>query len=287
MTQSKTAAGKQFSRADVARKIRSMLALAGGSGATEGEAIAAAAMARKLMDEHEIGLTEATLLEDGFDGEESSTADPETFMIQLDMVQGVALFCEVRSWINIRNTHARTTQGDMFGKPSTYEAHGEVKAVHFFGLKRDVAFATWLMQAMEGFVKRGANQYAADVGGVAMSGHRRPRGRNGGGARETAETIKHKRLSYITGAARQINERLVQEWRTRQASRPGGRGLVVIDKSLMIRSEMAKRGIVLEGPMLRDDIPVADEQAFMAGMTAQFGRPLTSSARNPLELTHD
>jgi hypothetical protein len=250
-------------REKIAAKIRALMAKTVDNGATEDEAIAAALKVRELMAEYEIDMTEAELLESGFEQMLSDTQDPESFIIQYEMMGGVARFTETTCWYHTEHKHDFEYQGDMFGgRGKAKQSKKSTKHVTFFGLKGDTIFAVWLIQMLESYIKRSAIQYLWEAERMKLS----------------KEKIALKRESFVVGAARRINQRLLEEARKRDAARPRGTGLVVASKNSLIANEMKRRGITLHSGTRQEHWRAADSAAYQAGLRhgdkANFNRPV-------------
>jgi hypothetical protein len=119
----------------IARKLRALQALAQDAGASEAEAINAAAKARELMDKYNIDLTEAEIRKD-------------------------PLITEIR-W-----SEGRYDDYAKVGIPAAVQKYTDTKmwnnkngALVILGSKPDVEFAKWLLDTLMGFVARGAAEY--------------------------------------------------------------------------------------------------------------------------------
>lgn len=279
-----------INRSKVAAKIRALLGKTVDNGATEEEALTAALKARELMDRYGINVSEAELLEEGFDGQDSSSDDPERILIQKTLGYGVSLFTETHVWIAKREQSDCAVQHDLFGgKRADYYSSRKYNTLHFFGLQSDVVFAVWLIQMLETFVKRAANKYIAELNGAIRSQKTVSRRdfaySSAGNKRAHSYTYKDlllKRQSFIVGAARRINERLIEEYHKRHATRSRGTGRdLVVNKQSLIEFEMKKRGIIISNKHKKTVYRIANPEAFQAGNMkgneASFERPINGS----------
>lgn len=117
-----------MNKQDVIEKIRALMAKSIDNGATEAEAVAAAAKAKELMDKYQITMSETELREEGCEGT-SHKGYKRGFNVKRRLGLNVGLFCECRVWFS--------KQGG---------------ALQFFGIKSDKDFAIWLVLALESFV---------------------------------------------------------------------------------------------------------------------------------------
>jgi hypothetical protein len=120
-------------RKKLADRIRALLSKTVDRGCTEAEAIAAAEMAKRLMDEYQMNLSDLEIEQEGVTQE---TADKYKggFDAQSRLAMSIAAFCEVKTW---------RTNGRMV----------------YFGLASDVEFAKWLTVALESFCWIQADEY--------------------------------------------------------------------------------------------------------------------------------
>lgn len=193
-----------------AAKIKALLSKTIENGATEDEAIAAAMKARELMDKYDIDLTTLDMKAEGF----------ETLINQY-----FAVSPEHRAATAIAVAVAAYTDTKVYGTNNR-------SAIAYFGLKSDVAFATWLETTLVGFVVRNAEVYIKEWKAqqfVPNSG-----------------ATKTERLSFIMGCSARIAKRLRDEADKRRESKgTGSMALVVRDKAQVVTEEWAKLNMKL------------------------------------------
>lgn len=261
-------------RQKIAAKIAALKAKTVANGATPDEAIAAAMKLRELQDKYDMTLSEAELLAEGFRGDVSATVDPESFTIQYEIMHGLAAFTQTRVFTVDLTRERAKAQGDFFGRHTVWEERKH-ESLYFVGLKGDVIFAVWLAQTLEAFIKRGATSYIASLqGSVKRSRGGRVKRASlnvgwGDYAALSQQELLEKRNSYIVGAARRINERLLTEALKHQHS-----------KHPMIDAELARRGAVITTKDPRAGMRAADAAAYRSGdqrgNEASFGKPVNA-----------
>lgn len=232
-------------RKSILAKIRAILSKTVENGCTEGEAMVALAKARAMMDAHDVTDTDLAFDGEEVTREECERNDPD--QVRWTLCSGVAKFCDCRVW-------------------------GEGKKIIFFGLESDSQFASWLLDTLEGFVRRQSLSFLADMG-RAVGGETDLFGAPLNGAQR-----EHKRRSFVFGCMHRINERLRQEAQDRilKSQRSDGRSLVVVKTakvdsafkalSLHFRKARGSRGINAD--------PAAFQRGRQAGNGASFGKPV-------------
>jgi len=134
-------------RADLAARVRALLAKTVEQGCTEAEALAAATKAFELIHKYQLDMSAIELEAEGFMRGTAEKPRAKKFNAQWAMMMAVAEFCEVKTWV----------------QSEPYKRGGRVV---FFGLKSDVEFANWLLVALEQFVWSQADAYAVESGGA-------------------------------------------------------------------------------------------------------------------------
>lgn len=127
-------------RASLIAKIQALLAKTVGNGCTEAEAIAALELARKLMDQHDVGDTDLA-----FGGEQAGiearrVSDRDRIRNRLHVAVG--RFCGCRAW------------------------QGTFEELVYCGLVSKTIFAHWLLDTLADFVARELQTYLARTPGV-------------------------------------------------------------------------------------------------------------------------
>ena len=120
-------------------KIRALFSKTTAAGATEAETLAAASLARKLMDQYQIDLGDLAEPEP-CTTESVVETKRKRFDIQTSLAVNVARFCRCRVWASNRN-----------------------KEINFFGRESDTIFASWLSSALTDFVVAKAGHVEADL----------------------------------------------------------------------------------------------------------------------------
>jgi hypothetical protein len=128
-----------MSKDSLARKIRGLLNKTVENGATEEEAALAARKAREIMDEHQIGMTEVELREEGVRKVEQTFHGSVTRRVAFILMTGVEELTETTAWASPGNT-----------------------TFTFLGLESDIIFAEWLLPTLVGIITRDAVKYARD-----------------------------------------------------------------------------------------------------------------------------
>jgi hypothetical protein len=125
-------------REKVASIVEALLAKTTENGATEAEAMAAAAKARDLMDRHQLDLGEVGMAKEGVHKLTIKRGHYKTLAVKDRLAFFVSEFCDCKVWL--------TKSSDQ---------------MHFFGLKSDAEFAGWLVASLETFVGNGALAFIA------------------------------------------------------------------------------------------------------------------------------
>lgn len=229
-------------REKVASVVEALLAKTTENGATEAEAMAAAEKARELMDRHQIDLGEVGMQREGVHKVSIKRGHYKTLAVKDRLAHFVSEFCDCRVWL--------TKSSDQ---------------MHFFGLRSDAEFATWLIGSLEQFVGNGALAFIA--GQPFME------------ARVRWEAEK----AFVLGAIDRINQRLAELTRNRRATmaKGDGKSLVVV-KGALVASEFQKLDLTL-GKGGRLGAAAKDRGAYGAGRAAgdkaSFGRPVNGGGK--------
>ncbi len=114
-------------------RVRALLAKTVDNGATEAEALSAAAKAKEIMAQYQVSLTDTQIREEG-----CVTGSPEKYTggwdVQTRLAVSLAAFCDCRVW----------------------KSKGQIK---YFGLESDVEFAHWLTAALQSFCWSAAKDF--------------------------------------------------------------------------------------------------------------------------------
>jgi hypothetical protein len=228
-------------RERIATIIQALLSKTTENGATEAEAMAAAEKARELMDKHQLDLGTIGIEREGAHRVTIKRGHYKTLAVKDRLASAVATFCDTRAWL--------TKHSDE---------------LHFFGLRSDAGFASWLIVSLESFVSAGALNFIAS----------QPRME----ARPRWEAEK----AFVLGAIDRINVRLVQLAAERTKAMKGdGKGLVV-HKTAMVATafdalsfQLCKGGKF--GAEAKDGGSYAAGRA--AGDRASFGKPVNGGGK--------
>lgn len=127
-------------RSALVQKIRALLAKTVANGCTEGEAMAALAKARQLMDEHEIG--DADLQFGGEAVNAGAERKPDRDGVRQKLHIAVGRFCGCHGW------------------------RGGFEELVYCGLASETIFAHWLLDMLADFVGRELAAYLARTPGI-------------------------------------------------------------------------------------------------------------------------
>ncbi|MFI4971106.1 MAG: DUF2786 domain-containing protein [Hyphomicrobiales bacterium] len=222
------------SRKKMLERVRAIMAKTMTNGCTEGEAMAALAKAQELMATYDISEADLghTVETESATIHKCDVNDP--YQIKRYLSAGVAKFTRCRSW-----------RGRSYG-------------VAFCGLESDVAFATWLLDTLQGFVMRALKEHQAE---------------------RKAKGLSNPRIissSFVLAFATRIYQRL-SELAPKEPLATAGNALVV-SRNALITEAMAKAGISLK--KARNTSRRVDGSAWSAGEaagnSARFDRPVAS-----------
>lgn len=248
-------------RNSILAKIRALLAKTAANGCTEAEAMAAFEMARKLMERHQIDMDEANTPED-VETKPMDHRRAESREIRMELIVALSRYTETRVWQTGSGNAARIT---------------------ICGLQSNVIFAEWLLEALESFIVRGANEYmltlneGATVGGSRASSRFREQADMFGGLGFKTQgrhyskmQLARMREDYIKAAAIEIGRRLME------AAPKQGKAVELAEAA------MKRNGIVLSKGRSHSAgsiDPSAGEAGRSRGQAAQFNRPVNAGGR--------
>jgi len=239
-------------REKVAAKIKALLAKSVENGATEHEAIAAATKAAKLMEEHNLTMTEAEIISEGFEmRSETWESDKATALARKLLSKAVSVFTDTRIW----------TDPD--------------KSRKFFGLKPDVIFAQFLYDSLTEFVVRRYNAFVEEELAAFAKQYGIPL--------ESAKrriSFEDAMENFIMGVTGRISERLVQHRVHARAKSDSGRDLVPINKFSLVTQalydqhniKLASKNYTAKQAPDRD----AHSAGYAAGNEAGFSKPVNN-----------
>jgi uncharacterized protein DUF2786 len=231
---------QKTSREKLIDKVKALLAKTKKSGCTEGEELAALAMARAWIDTHEISDDELQLSreEKAILYAESEVDARDTHKIKWRLSYGVSRYCNVRAY---RNSKAGLT---------------------FAGFRSDIEFATWLLDHLADFVHDALYEFLLDC--LAPDG------------REREEEIR----GFVIGCTERIGARLIEMCDQSKTERTtNGKALVVI-KDQAIADLLKAKGIRLRRSSghraggFSDEARAAGQSA---GERAGFGKPVSGA----------
>lgn len=224
----------------IAARIRALQAKTTSAGATEAEAIAAAAKARELLDKYQLDLSEIELRAEGT-AQERSRRDGTEIADRLAL--RVGQYCDCKVWLD---TGAKT--------------------VEFLGLKGDAIFAKWLLDSLVGFVQRKGVEFSLDSPGMPN-------------AADVSAFVLGATQSINARLKAEIEARQAQSAAAALLSGTRG-ALVLRTKESMIAEAFARLGISLgrgghqNNTTTRGNAFAAGQSA---GQQAQFNRPVGQS----------
>ena len=235
-------------RTSIARKIKALLAKTTQAGCSEEEAMNAALLAAKLQAEYNITLTEAEIVQEGFETITIPWTSEKNQYIEDRISVAIAMFTSTKVWVD-RPTQKGKGKKQKLG----------VYTMKFCGLKSDSQFAEWLIKSLSDFIHFKAAHYAKQF--------------------ESEDRTKVYK-SFVLGACGRIAERLKAMQQKPMAQNATRTALVVLDKQLMIKNHLEQAGV-----KFKKGLPINDKVAFgsafvagkAAGDCAGFNRPINRS----------
>jgi hypothetical protein len=231
----------ETAREGLFRKLRALLAKTTEAGCTEEEALSAASLARRLMDDYNVAHADlaepdpwADMAFDWSSPFKGRKPRKHGWHLRREIGLTIAKYCDVKARLN--SSEAR---------------------IKFFGHESDVMFAGWLLESLDAFGVRAWNLFEA---AQALSD-----------APFTAD-----RESFLLAFATRINERLLAETTTRTAPATSGSALIV-QRNALLTEEYTKRFPNL-GFARSQSGRMTDAASYAAGSTAAnragFHRPM-------------
>jgi len=241
---------KQIDLKNITRKIKALLAKTVEAGASEAEAMSAFTLAHKLLEAHQLSLSDLDLREEGTH-HVTQTLDH----IAMRMSVRVGQYCECKVWKSeLRPVFKYIKVGK---KEKKIPAGEEYTKINFIGIRSDADFAEWLMAALTSYVSGREMSYMfGDFCGTAQDAE-----------------------DFTTGCIDRINARLKEEIDKRKANRlqSTGRDLVPL-KNAMINERFATLGISLISNSAQS-FRVMNQDAYADGNRAgdgvTFNRPVS------------
>lgn len=241
-----------MNRQDLAARIRAILNKTTEKGCTEAEAASAAAMAKRLLDQHQFDMSELELEEEGCSQYNSpNPLKRGEYDIRSRLCFAIKEFCEVRSWVV-----------------------GSGQETVFYGLQSDVEFASWLLDSLTNFVQLEADRYKLGklVDQLDVDG--------------TLYVPPHLEMNaFRAGCIDKIKERLSFEAAKRRQTMQGSHNAVLVIKNALVTREFNKLGLRFGSASLRGSQSggAAYSAGKAAGDRASFGRPI-NGGRSTLKI---
>jgi hypothetical protein len=223
-------------REELLAKIRALLSKTIEAGCTEGEAMAALQKAQAMIDIHDVTDEELRLTR-----EEKATAqffdERDPHGVKRGLAYAVHKFTGTKGWRPGKEKRATC------------------------GLPADVEFAEWLLDALDGFVKREYVRYA--ITNAAGDGNER----------------RAAMRSFVNGCTQRISQRLIELAEPPKQQTANARALVVT-KQAAIDEYLDSKGIKLRSRTRYFNVrnSAAYDAGTAAGNRASFGRPVSGSA---------
>jgi hypothetical protein len=226
----------------IGRKIRALLNKTVAAGCTEEEAISAATLARKLMDEHRLSQSDIEIKAEPVEDDTIDRVIKQKIAYADYCMSGISRYCGVRMWY--------TTGYDR------------VKRIKLLGLKPDIEMARWLYEMIDGAIRVERHAYAKTTG-------------------ENDRTTNRRLISsFAVGMASRINSRLTAMATVLEpvAKTASGTALIVV-KGALVEEAFAK--LNLRFSKARAGHSVRKASAYLAGQAAgdrvNLNRPLAGS----------
>ncbi len=232
-------------KSKIAAKIRALLDKTIENGCSEAEALVAVEKATELMRKHQITMTEAEIVAEGFERAKVNWKDRKSTLVRDLLCAAVSEYTDTRVWRTTGLNKVRTV-------------------IVFFGLQSDVTYASWLLEALTDFVIRQAEDFIdrevknlAEEFGCSEAVVRRTRkGR-----------LDSNHTGFMIGCARRLNARLRAERPQQQVKSATGNALVVIDKRRLVNDALKAEGVRLRSGSSRS-ISMGSASGYAAGTAA-------------------
>jgi uncharacterized protein DUF2786 len=231
-------------REAIAHRIRSLLAKTVENGATEAEALAAAAKARQIMDAHRLTQSDIEIQAEPIDKEFVERGSDQKMTATDLILYGLDAYCGVKTWFN-----------------ATHHNGKFVRRLVIFGLRSDVEMARYIYQLVDAAIERETKLFAANPANRGFD----------------ATETRRINTSFRIGMARRIRERLHEMARELDtvAKTATGTALVVV-KNAVVDDAYKALGLRLgrgsSGPRARDHGAYAAGKA--AGDRVNLNRPI-------------
>lgn len=237
MSDDKTQAATETPRETISRRIRGLMAKTTENGCTEQEAITAAELARKLMDDYRITQTDIEIEAEPVTDSTIKRGKRQQVSAVDYCMPGIRAYCGVRMWYHVDKVDGRM-----------------VRHVRLIGLGPDVEMASYLYEMIgTAITASGWVYYRAEL----LPRTERTRG-------ETRKAIE----SFEVGMGTRINQRLIDMAAALDATAKTGSGtaLVVVKKPI-IDAAFAKLGIAMR-KTTAVGMRATDADAYEAGAEA-------------------
>jgi hypothetical protein len=229
----------------VSRRIRGLLAKTTENGATEAEAMAAAAKARELMDTYRLSQSDIEIQAEPLEDVILDRHVKSGVAAVDHCMNGIGRYCGVKMWFdNVRESRRART-----------------RRLRIIGLKADVEMATWLYRMIGAAIKAETKAFRPEPG-LSRT------------ATQQANT------SFRLGMAGRVNHRLIEMAIALEptAKTASGTALVVV-KDALVLAHMATLGLNLRPTKGKS---IRDYAAWMAGGEAgdrvNLNRPVGAAA---------
>lgn len=228
-----------INRENMIDKIRALMSKTMDNGCTEAEAMLALEKARALMDAYEV-TDEDLALTAAEKAVLHNTQATDENRIRWALFHRVAEFAGCKGWFNGRPTDGRLT---------------------FCGLPSDIAFATWLLDTLEAFVR-------AELATHLMA--TRPVGRS-----DRIRVIN----GFVMGCTGRISRRLREMISQSEAVATGNGRALMVTKTALVDAVLRDAGIKLRSRSGSDRVadPASIHAGRAAGERASFGRPVSGA----------
>ncbi len=210
-------------------KVKALLARAADRASTADEALKAASIAAKLMDEHRLS---------------NADVDADT--------PGDAFYADFKipfhwQWPIYVNITVRIAQFAGCYGYTELKANNQ-RVIIFYGDEGDVVFADWLLRSVGDFILLGCEEY------VETSG-------------KTGSDLNSRRKGYLLAAAIRINERLRDMIAEREARYAGSTVPALIDRTTQAKNALIKasNGGFNPAPMPPEEMTHADRDVIREG----------------------
>jgi hypothetical protein len=213
---------ESFDAETIARRVRGLLSKTVENGCSEQEAMTAATMARRLMDQYRLSQTDVEIEAEPIADELIDRPTPQGAAAVDHCLWGIDAYCGVKTWFS-----------------SSYGTGKRIRKIRMLGLKPDVEMGAYLYKMLASAIETETNRYMAEVKAAIRSGER-PWLDSTGTRRESS--------TFQVQMAYRINQRLKDMAKALEptAMTATGTALVVV-KDHAVSAAFGKLGIKLTG----------------------------------------